>query len=99
MPKTTKYQHVTGRYFNWRLYQRPSGVWYADGRANDPSSGRHSLGTKDLTAALDAVRQLDLVQAVELHLAEPGILDTVVDTRLPLADGIQYYRDYVGAAG
>jgi integrase len=33
MPKRTKYEHVTGRYFTWRLYLRPSGLWYADGRA------------------------------------------------------------------
>lgn len=96
MPKKTKYEHVTGRYFTWRLYQRASGVWYADGRANESSPGRHSLGTKDLTAALAAIRQLDLVQAVELRLADPALLDMIVDQRLALADGIQYYRDHVG---
>ena len=71
MPKKTKYEHVIGRYFTWRLYLRPSGVWYADGRANDPDPGRHSLGTKDRDEALEAVRQLDLVQAVELGKADP----------------------------
>jgi integrase len=95
MPRKTKYEHIIGRYFNWRLYQRPGGVWYADGRANDPSSGRHSLGTKNRAVALDAVRQLDLVQAVEHHLAEGDILDSVVDTRLLLADGIRLYCNHV----
>ena len=71
MPKRTKYEHVTGRYFNWRLYQRPSGVWYGDGRGNDPDPGRHSLGTKEHAEALDAIRQLDLVRAVDLGIGRP----------------------------
>ena len=96
MPKKTKYEHVAGRFFTWRLYLRSSGLWYADGRTNKPSPGRHSLGTKDHTEALDALRQLDLVQAVELHLADPTVLDDSLDVRLSLADGIQLYRDHVG---
>ena len=96
MPKKTKYELVTGRFFNWRLYPRANGVWYADGRGNDPCPGRHSLGTKDRSDALDAVRKLDLVQAVERHLADPAILDNIVDNRLALADGVQIYRDHVG---
>jgi len=96
MPKKTKYEHVTGRYFNWRLYLRPSGVWYADGRTNTPDPGRHSLGTKDPTEALDAVRQLDLVKAVELHLADPAILADSDDSRLVLEEGIRLYKEHVG---
>ena len=42
------------------------------------------------------LRELDLVQAVERHLADPAILDNVVDNRLALADGVQIYRDHVG---
>lgn len=95
MPKKTKYEHVIGRHFTWRLYLRPSGVWYADGRGNDPDPGRHSLGTKDRDEALEAVRQLDLVKAVELGKADPKELETELDTRLPLTEGIRLYKEYV----
>ena len=54
------------------------------------------VGNPGSKRALDALRQLDLVQAVERRLADPAILDNVVDNRLPLADGIQIYRDHVG---
>lgn len=95
MPKKTKYENVIGRHFTWRLYLRPSGMWYADGRANDPSPGRHSLETKDRDEALDAVRQLDLLKAVELGKADPKELETALDTRLPLAEGISMYKEHV----
>lgn len=96
MPKKTKYEHVTGQYFTWRLYMRPSGVWYADGRTNDLDPGRHSLGTKDLTEALEAVRQLDLVKAVDLHLADPAVLEDSTENRLAMAEGIRLYMEHVG---
>ncbi len=95
MPKRTKYEHVISRYFTWRLYLRASGVWYADGRGNDPNPGRHSLGTKDRGEALEAVRQLDLVKAVELGKADPKELETELDTKLALAEGIRIYKEYV----
>ncbi len=95
MPKQTKYEHVTGRYFVWRLYQRPSGVWYADGRANNRSPGRHSLGTKEGNEALEAVRQLDLVKAVEMGLADAKELDNVVNNSLSLEEGIRLYREHI----
>ena len=95
MPKKTKYEHVIGRYFTWRLYLRASGVWYADGRGNDPNPERHSLGTKDHGEALEAVRQLDLVKAIELGKADPKELETELDTRLALAKGIRIYKEHV----
>jgi hypothetical protein len=64
-------------------------------RSNDPNPGRHSLETKDLTEALDAARQLDLVKAVELHLADPAVLADSPDVRLRLGEGIQLYRDNI----
>jgi integrase len=70
-------------------------VWYADGRGNDPNPGRHSLGTKDHDEALEAVRQLDLVKAVERGKAAPKELETELDTRLPLAEGIRLYKEHV----
>jgi integrase len=96
MPQKTKYEHVTGRYFVWRLYQRSSGVWYADGRANNRSPGRHSLGTKDRNEALEAVHQLDLVKAVEMGMADSKELEIALDNRLALEKGISMYRDHVG---
>src|SRR5512139_3395910 len=96
MPKKPKFEHVTGRYFTWRLYRRRSGVWYADGRANAPDLGRHSLGTKNLTAAVDAARQLDLVKAVELHRADPAELEDSTDKRLSIEEGIRLYREHIG---
>ena len=96
MPKKTKYEHVTGRFFTWRLYQRASGVWYADGRANSPCPGRHSLEKKNIAEALENLRQLDLVKAVEMGLADAKELVDSSDNRLSLADGIRLYREHVG---
>ena len=64
--------------------------------ANNRSPGRHSLGTKDRSEALEAVRQLDLVKAVEMGLADPKELEESVDNRLPLEKGISIYREHVG---
>lgn len=96
MSKRTKYEHVTGRYFTWRLYQRPTGIWYADGRANDPCPGRHSLDTKTLETALGNARRLDLFKAVELGLASATELTAPTDNRLSLEEGIRLYREHVG---
>lgn len=95
MPRKTKYEYVTGRYFAWRLCIR-DGIYYADGRTNDPSPGRHSLGTRDYNAALTEVRKLDLVQAVELGLAKPSELDAHDANRLQLDQGRQLYLEHVG---
>jgi integrase len=40
------------------------GVYYADGRGNKPSLGKHSLNTRDHTTAIERLRQLDYQKAV-----------------------------------
>jgi len=55
------------KHFNWYLRIR-SGVFYADGRCNKPSQGKHSLGTRDKNEAHERLRQLDRKKAMELGL-------------------------------
>jgi integrase len=52
-------------YFAWRLFQR-DGVFYADGRSNRPSTGKHSLNTRNRQEALSRLRELDLRKAAEI---------------------------------
>jgi hypothetical protein len=70
----------------WLLGQR-GGVYYADGRTNHPGAGRHSLGTRDYNEALDALKQLDLVKAVELGLADRTLLAAAQPGQLSLDEG------------
>ena len=85
MPKSLEGED-RGRYFTWILFMR-AGVWYADGRSNQPSPGRHSLSTKERTAAVDAVRKLDIVRAVDLGLADLTMLDPEASAALTLEAG------------
>lgn len=95
--RKTKYEYVAGRYFTWRLCQR-DGVYYADGRSNDPSPGRHSLGTKDREVAIADVHKLDLIKAVELGLASPAELETEGAKCLSLEEGVALYLENVQRA-
>jgi hypothetical protein len=54
-------------YFTWRLFRR-HGVYYADGRSGSRDLGKHSLGTRDRTQALESLRRLDRKKAEELGL-------------------------------
>ena len=56
MPRKPKKLKIAERYFTWLLGLR-DGVYYADGRTNRPSAGRHSLGTKDYEQALEWYRK------------------------------------------
>lgn len=94
MPRKTKFKIITGRFFKWRLYSR-KGVYYADGRANDLSSGRHSLGTKNQAEAMGLIRQLDQIRAVELGLSSDDESEAVFDNRLSVSDGVRLYLDHV----
>lgn len=67
MPRPPKNQ-VGCEYFTWNIFQR-DGVYYADGRANSPKLGKHSLGTRDRAEALERLRKLDLKMAVDQGLA------------------------------
>lgn len=51
VPKKRTKEEIQCRYFRWLLGTR-NGVYFADGRANMPSLGRQSLGTRDRAEAL-----------------------------------------------
>ena len=80
-------------YFQWRLRQR-QGVWYADGRSNKRNLGRNSLGTRDYSEARKNLKELDLVKAQELGLAETPRIARIESTPLPLDQGWQLYREH-----
>ncbi len=81
------------QFFNWPIYQRASGVWYADGRCNGASLKRTSLGSKVRDVAISNLHQLDRIQAANLGLiprptAEPGM------KRLTLAAGRRLFDNH-----
>jgi hypothetical protein len=80
MPAKRKNERIAGTYFVWLLGQR-DGVYYADGRSNRPSAGRHSLGTRNYAEAVEALKQLDLVQAVALGRADGSLLAPQASTQ------------------
>ena len=94
MPKKRKYERVIANYFTWIVGSR-SGVFYADGRSNAVSAGRHSLGTKDHDEAMLQLRELDRVCAVRLGLADRSILESTAKPPLMLAGGWDRYRLHV----
>ncbi|MFO1004619.1 MAG: site-specific integrase [Planctomycetaceae bacterium] len=58
---------IQGQYFLWKLFRR-DGVIYADGRGNNPTLKKYSLGTRDRKEALQLLSQLDQKLAVELGI-------------------------------
>src|SRR5262249_20666568 len=94
MPARRKKERIAGSHFLWLLGQR-NGVYYADGRSNKLDAGRHSLGTKDYKEALETLKQLDLVRAVELGLADRAALKTS-PSLLSLEEGRRLYLAHVG---
>jgi integrase len=94
MPAKRKKERIVSSYFIWLLGQR-GGVYYADGRSNRPPAGRHSLGTQDHAEALQALQQLDLVQAVKLGRANPSLLVPAPPGQLSLAEGRRLYLQHV----
>lgn len=94
MPKPAKNEEVNARYFRWRVGQRNS-VYFADGRANQPSLGRHSLGTQDRQEALQQLVELDLTMAVQYGRADASLLQTESRQILSLADGRRLYENHV----
>lgn len=93
MPKKAKYELVRSNHFAWRLARR-DGVWYADGRTNAINVGRHSLGTRDKSEALDSLVALDETCAVKFGLIEKKV--NAVTTELPLANGRHLYEEFIG---
>jgi len=94
MPRKRKNELIMGRFFNWKLFQRKD-VYWADGRTNSKSGGRHSLATKDYQKALDNLRHLDAVKAIEAGLADESILDLGGVEQLSLDRGVELYRAHV----
>lgn len=95
MPRPPKKERVSGQYFTWLLGTR-NGVFYADGRSNSQDLGRHSLGTRDRTEALEVVQRLDLTKAVELGMANGAVLKDSASDLLLLDEGRKRYMDHVG---
>jgi integrase len=94
MPKPAKKEEVQSRYFRWLIAQR-NGVYFADGRSNQPSLGRQSLGTRDKSEALLAIDQLDLTMAVRFGLADSKLLKTEATQILTWAEGRKLYESFV----
>jgi integrase len=81
-------------HFSWKLFIR-NGVFYADGRHNQPNLGKHSLGTRDREEALRTLHQLDRRKAVELKLVQPKP-STDLNQALPLIELWEQYIAHVG---
>jgi integrase len=62
-------ERIVCQHFAWCLFRRGD-VWYADGRHNRPSLGKHSLATRDRGEALEQLRRLDLHKATELGITK-----------------------------
>jgi integrase len=94
MPAKATKERIVGTYFVWLVGQR-GGVYYADGRSNKRPAGRHSLGSKNHAEALDALKKLDLVQAVELGLADRSLMAPTPVKHLGLTEGRRLYLEHV----
>ena len=91
MPRHSKNETINGRYFRWKLARR-DGAWTADGRSgNCRDLGRRSLGTRDRNEALQLLRELDVVQAVENGLADESALTSRDTAEVDLNQGVQLY--------
>lgn len=93
MPKRRRSERFNCRYFCWSLFQR-NGVWYADGRSNTHRLGKHSLGTRDRDAAIEALHELDLRFAVEHGLATPR--QATAEMKLSIERGWELYIEHCG---
>ena len=94
MPRKRKHEQVRCTHFKWLLTDR-DGTLYADGRANTPNAGRHSLGTKDKQEALRLLPELDRVRAEDLGLV-PRSAESVPQGRpLPLDEGRKLYESHI----
>lgn len=94
MPKQRKYDRVRCKNFVWSPFQR-DGVWYADGRLNQPNAGRHSLGTRDYDQALRELHQLDAQVAFQLGLAPQPTSLLQQSALLTLEDGRKRYETHI----
>lgn len=96
MPKQRKKEEIQCQFFRWLVGQhKVSGMYYADGRSNTPSLGRHSLGSKDRRTARAHLNELDLTMAVRNGLANETLLNASADKQLSLIEGRRIYEKYV----
>ena len=93
MPKKRQNDLINAAHYKWILRAR-NGVYFADGRANQPPLGRHSLGTRDRVEAMEGLRQLDLVKAVETGLADRALLSKPAGELLELNCGRELYESH-----
>lgn len=94
MPKPRTKEEIQCRYFRWLMGKR-DGVYFADGRANTPSLGRRSLGTRNRAEALRDLDDLDLNLAVQHGLADRRLLQTEATQLVTLSEGRQLYEKHV----
>jgi integrase len=95
VPRKREKEQISCQYLVWLLGKR-NGVFFADGRSNRLDAGRHSLGTRDRNKALESLKQLDRVRAVELGLADRNILNTSGSDAFDLEKGRELYMQFVG---
>jgi hypothetical protein len=91
VPKKRQKEQIACPFFSWLLGQR-NGVFFADGRSN---LGRHSLGTRDRFQAIENLKTLDRLKAVEFGLIERSFLDDRESQLLDLEKGRHLYMTYV----
>jgi hypothetical protein len=94
MPKKRKHERIRCTHFVWAMFER-DGVWYADGRLNDPNAGRHSLGTREFNQAVSALHDLDAHIAAELGLAPAPAMQANTPKLLTLEDGRKLYEAHI----
>src|SRR5690349_93951 len=93
MTRVKKNESIRCTYFLWKVFQR-EGVWYADGRINDPPVGKHSLGTREYSVAVESLTELDAKVAVKHGLASPDSVVRIDD--ISIVDGWSRYLAYCG---
>ncbi|MFO0811585.1 MAG: site-specific integrase [Gemmatales bacterium] len=96
MPKPRKKELIQCQYFRWKLGKR-HGVYQADGRTgNQINLGRHSLGTKVINEASDALKALDVRMAYEAGIiTKEALQEQRENTDLALVEGWRLYREHV----
>ena len=94
MPRPAKKQRIQCEHYTWLLGKRGD-VYIADGRANRPNLGRHSLASRDRADADRLLRKLDRHMAVRNGLIDADEREPSAGEVLPLAMGRQLYEDHV----
>jgi integrase len=78
MPKQPKEPPTDCQYFSWYLRRKSSGIYFADGRHNKGYDlGKPSLNTRDLADAIERLRLLDEVKAMDC-----GLIDQYSDEKI-----------------